>query len=725
MTAFNLLSEPIRKYIRDKKWESLRKIQEAAIQRIITTDNNYVLISRTASGKTEAAFLPVLSKVNFKETGVKVLYISPLIALINDQFTRVESLCEYLDVRVTKWHGEAAKGAKDRLLKNPEGIVLITPESLEAMFVNKPYNIKHLFSTLDYIVIDEIHSFLGSDRGTQLQSLLNRLQKVNTKKISIVGLSATVSDANQYIELKNFLGDPDQTKIIRDTTPKPINVAFKYFENGINELPVELLEDLYEQTKNSKVLIFPNFRGRVEEVSVKLRKESERKGGHKNYFSHHSSVDKEVREDIEKFAKEDTSHQKFCISCTSTLELGIDIGSVDEVVQIDSTNSIASLIQRVGRSGRREGKASNLSLYATEKWSLLQSLACWQLYKEQYIEPIAVIEKPYDILLHQLLSIIKGRSGITLDHLCREILTNNTFRYIRPEETEEIIHYLVETDLVEKLGSQLIIGVEGEKIVNNKDFYSVFSTETFLKVSNNGNKIGELPLSFQLKKDENVFLAARIWKIIDVDFKSKKVNVIPAKDGKKPLFFGSSGDTAYKIREKMLEILINEDKIEGMSQNGKNIIDILRKKFSICNIKNISNERPLLISNNHLRFYSFTSSGINRTIKFLMNMEDVKCQYSEQSSSFYLKSDTIEDLQNLRDSFKLNMRKIASKRDVDIALAVELENNPVLLDFSKWGKYLPKDYQIELLKEKYFDFEGCYTYLQNLNFIENQSEIYR
>ncbi len=249
MTAFNLLSEPIRKYIRDKKWESLRPIQEASVQRIISTDHNYILISRTASGKTEAAFLPILSKVNFKEPGVKVLYISPLIALINDQFLRVESLCEYLDVPVTKWHGEASKGAKERLLKNPEGIVLITPESLEAMFVNKPYHIHHLFSALEYIVIDEIHAFLGSDRGTHLRSLLSRLQKVNIKKFSIVGLSATVSDVNQYIELKEFLGDTSRTKVIRDTTPKPISAVFKYFPGSVEELPLALLKDLYTRNQ--------------------------------------------------------------------------------------------------------------------------------------------------------------------------------------------------------------------------------------------------------------------------------------------------------------------------------------------------------------------------------------------------------------------------------------------------------------------------------------------
>jgi ATP-dependent Lhr-like helicase len=717
MTAYNLLSEPIRKYIRDKKWESLRPIQEAAIQRIISTGNNYILISRTASGKTEAAFLPILSKVNFKEPGVKILYISPLIALINDQFLRVEDLCEYLDVPVTKWHGEASKGAKDKLIKAPEGIVLITPESLEAMFANKPYHIQHLFANLEYIVIDEIHSFLGSDRGTHLQSLLNRLQRVNSKRISIVGLSATVSDANQYIELKDFLGAPDQTKIIRDTTPKPINAVFKYFKSSTNELPGDLLEDLYEQTKNSKVLVFPNFRGRVEEIAVKLKKESERNNGHKNYFSHHSSVDKEVREAIERFAKEDRTNQKFCIACTSTLELGIDIGHVDEVVQIDSTNSIASLIQRVGRSGRREGRTSNLSLYATDKWSLLQSLACWMLYKEQYIEPIFMVEKPYAILVHQLLSIIKGTSGITVGNILKEIQLNHTFKNIKSEEVEEIIIYLIENDIIEKLGNELIIGIEGEKIVNTKDFYSVFTTETFLKVSHNGNKIGELPLSFQLKENENIFLAARTWKIIAVDFRSKKVEVIPAKDGKKPLFFGAGGDTAHKIREEMLKILMIEGKPESVNKNGEDAIHAFRKDFSVFNIKDPVNERPLLHSNDDLILYSFTSSRINRTIKFLLDIRDIKCQYFEFNSSFHIRiNGNVEDSQKMGQKiFKFRVEE----SEIDTALARELEKNPEILCFSKWGKYLPVPYQIKLLKEKYFDFEGCFDYLHNLKVIEN------
>ena len=711
MTAFDLLSEPIRKYIRDQRWESLRKIQEAAIPRIIGTENNYVIISKTASGKTEAAFLPILSKVNFKEKGVKVLYISPLIALINDQFVRVEKLCNYLDVKVTKWHGEASKGQKEKIIKNPEGIVLITPESLEAMFVNKPYNIQHLFSRLDYIVIDEIHSFLGSERGIHLKSLLSRLQQINLNRFKVVGLSATVSDVNEYVELKDFLGNSDNTKIIRDTTPKPISAFFKYFEGDVAELPLDLLKDLYISTRDSKVLIFPNARGRVEEVAVKLKMISERVGGHKNYFSHHSSVDKEVREYVEFFAK-NAILQNFCISCTSTLELGIDIGNVDEVVQIDATHSIASLIQRVGRSGRREGKSSNLYLYSTDRWSLLQSLACWLLYSENYIEPIEVVDKPYDVLLHQILSIVKGSSGLYLKELLRKISCNVTFSNIDESEVKDIIDHLQRIDFLEKLGNEYIIGVEGEKLVNNKDFYSLFHTAIFFKVSSQGVKIGELPLTPQVREDENIYLSAKIWKIKYIDFETKKIEVIPARDGKKPLFFGNAADTAHRIREKMLEILYSEEIYEFLDQPGQVVLRDFRKEFSVFKIEDLKSDRPLLNSNDNLFFYSFAGSKINKTICLLLEQIGIKYIHDDSSSLFEIVQSEEYDINKLRNIH-------FNDQQINEILSQLLKQNPSLINISKWGAYLPHKFQIELLKNKQYDFTACCKYLGVMNFIKN------
>lgn len=711
MIAFNLLSEPIRKYIRDKGWESLRPIQEAAIQRIMSTENNYVLISRTASGKTEAAFLPILSRTNFKEEGVMVLYISPLIALINDQFRRVEELCEYLDISVTKWHGEASKGQKEKILKNPNGIVLITPESLEAMFVNKPYNVKHLFESLEFVVIDEIHSFLGSDRGIQLQSILSRLQKINKTKFKTLALSATVSDSNQYVELKNFIGDVENTKIIRDITPKPINAVFRYFEGTGAELPLDLLKDLYVQTRNNKSLIFPNARGRVEEVAVKLRKISDKVGGHQNYFSHHSSVDKEVREYVEFFAKNNT-YQNFSIACTSTLELGIDIGSVDQVVQIDATHSIASLIQRVGRSGRRDDKASNLFLYATNRWTLLQSVACWLLYEEKYIEPVILNEKPYDILVHQILSTVKGTSGILKKNLISVLQENNAFKNISKTDIEEIIDFLVEKDLLEKLEFELILGIVGEKIVNNREFYSVFQTEDLFKVSHKGNKIGEMPLTIQVREDENIYLSARIWKIAHVDLKSKKIEVIPANDGKKPIFEGNGANIAERIRQKMLEILVSKKEYDFLDEPSQNIITEMQKEFSIFDINDLYSQRPLHSTNSNLTFFSFTSSKINKTLKIVFDAVGIENFYTELESAFEIKINKDEFAQKLKNlsSFDVN---------IDLVLANVLDATPNILDFSKYGKFLPVKFQLEILKNSYYDLLGCERFLRSLKIVNN------
>jgi len=707
--SFDLLSEPIRKFIRDKGWEQLRPIQTAAIAKILASDDNFILASRTASGKTEAAFLPILSKVNFNDSGVQVLYISPLIALINDQFYRIEELCKNLDVTVTKWHGEANKTLKERLIKQPNGIVLITPESLEAMFVNKPFNVKQLFSNLKYVVIDEIHSFIGTDRGIQLKSILSRLQKINYKSFSIVGLSATIGD---YDEAKKFTGDELKTKVLLDRTAKEINALFRYFKNKNEELPLELLKDLYIETKDNKVLIFPNSRGRAEEVAVKLRKISDRVKGHPNYFSHHSSVDREVREYVEYFAK-NNNRQNFCISCTSTLELGIDIGTVDEVVQIDATHSIASLIQRVGRSGRKEGESSNLYLYATNEWSLLQSIACWLLYKEGFIEPPQKNEKPYDILVHQALSITKGHSGIRLTELINQLKENAAFKQVELSEIDEILKHLIEIDFLEKLQHEVIIGVEGEKVVNSRDFYSVFKTEENFKVVNAGNTIGEIPFSPQIIEDENIFLSAKIWKIRFVDHKAKKIEVIPTKDGKKPMFFGGGAIIHQRIREKIFEVLYSKTDYDFLDQPSCDETEILRKDFSVFNINDLQTERPLLIAEKHLQLFTFTGTRINRTIQLLFNIAGIKNTLDDSSSSFEIevpKQELISKWSFL--PFPLS--------DIDIHISTLLQSNPALLDFSKWGTYLPDKYKIKLLKDRYFDIEQTGQLLTKMKLIENE-----
>lgn len=707
--SYELLSEPIRKYIRDKRWESLRPIQAAAISKIISTENNYILASRTASGKTEAAFLPILSKTDFNKVGVQVLYISPLIALINDQFYRIEDLCKDLEISVTKWHGEAKKALKTNLLKNPNGIVLITPESIEAMFVNAPYNVSALFGNLKYAVIDEIHSFLGVDRGLQLMSLLSRIQQINKSKITVIGLSATIGEEN-YIEAKRITGDIENTKVLLDRTKKETEAKFKYLNNSTVELSMDLLKDLYKETCNHKVLIFPNSRGRTEEIAVKLRKISDKVNGHKFYYSHHSSVDKEIRESIEHFAKSNERFN-FCISCTSTLELGIDIGTVDKIVQIDSTHSVSSLVQRIGRSGRRVGEKSIVNIYATDKWNLLQSLACWNLYKAEFLEPLRTAKKPYDILLHQMLSIIKQLSGCKRTDLIKRLKKNSTFEPILENDISNLIDEAIKLDYLEVIEHELILGIEGEKIVNSREFYSVFKTEPNFKVIFSGKTIGDIPLSPQVKIDENLLLAAKIWKIVDIDFEGSKILVIPAKDGKKPMFFGGGGNIHPRIREEMFRILKCNETYSELDENSNLALCEIRYDFKNFRINDFALDKPLIIKENKLLIYTFTGTKINKSLSFLLNQTGRVVTLDDHSSSFEIDIGKSE-FESLIKDVNLKYSKI------DDYLATELKENKTLIGFSKWGTYLPIEYQLQIVKERYFDFENAIELINNMNLIE-------
>lgn len=703
--AYNLLSKPIRRYIYDQEWESLRPIQVAAINKILTTQNHYIIASHTASGKTEAAFLPILSKVNPKNKGVSVLYISPLIALINDQFQRIEELCSYLDVPVTKWHGEASLTKKKKLIKDPQGVVLITPESIESMLGNRLYEAKHLFSNLKYIIIDEIHSFIGSDRGLHLQSILARLKQINKQPFRVIGLSATLGN---YQAAKNFTGLPANTFVLRDKSSKTANVVFKYYKCDGSELSIDLLVDLYKEVRANKALIFPNSRGRVEEIAVKLKKIANKVKGHKNYFSHHSSIDKDVREAVEFFAKRNRK-EPFAISCTSTLELGIDIGSVDKIIQVDATNSVSSLIQRLGRSGRKEGEVSQLVLYTTNKWDLLQSVAVWNLYKTGYIDSSQNRILPFDILAYQILSIVKGSSGITLQKLIDSLKENYPFEKIQHKDRLEIIKELVNKELLEFIEGELIIGLRGEPIVNNKDFYSVFQGSLDFKVIYSGSKIGEIPMSLQLKEDENIFLAAKIWKIKTIDINAKKINVIPARDGKKPLFDGLAGDVEEEIRHEMFKILYKNISFPFLDDKSKEQLCELRTDFSYFTPQNFALQRLLLPKKQGIEVYTFTSSRINRTLALILKMFKIDFTLGSINSCFYIKSAP-------SDFLNLNFENL-TENSIDSFITSEVEKSSTIVNTVKWCKLLSTEYQVKVLKEVYYDIPRTLSFIKNTEFI--------
>ena len=726
--AFAMLSEPIRRYVRDRGWDHLRDIQGAAIRHVMGTQDNYILISSTASGKTEAAFLPVLSLVDFTRPGVQVLYISPLIALINDQFARVEQLCQHLDVPVTKWHGEANRTDKKRIIADPRGVVLITPESIEAMYVNAPQNVRALFGGLRFIIIDEIHSFLGTDRGLHLMSLLSRLAQGNALALAdaakagpaaaeglracrVLGLSATLSEQS-YPEVKRMAGRPEHTRILRDPKRKPIQAEFRYFQSGGADLPPALLDALYADLCNEMALVFPNSRGRAEEVAVGLRERSRRGEGHQNYWSHHSSVDKEERRQVEEFAKAST-HQPFVIACTSTLELGIDIGSVDVVAQVDATHSIASLIQRVGRSGRRGGQASRLLLYSTSPFSLLQSLACWLLYLDGYVEPLRMAPQPYDVLLHQALSTVRQYSQITRPRLAALLLANAAFEAVPAAEADALIAHMLHTGLLEEIGGAVIIGVEGEFIVNSREFYSMFTTDVMLRVRWEGSTIGQLESNAALRVGGNFYLAARIWTVEHIDYRARVIEVHPAPAGRKPNFLGEGGSVSHRIRTRMLEVLVRGDSYEVLDEACELELYKLRVEYSPYAIADAAVQRPLQVQGGTVVAHLFAGSLIYKSIGFLLGAlgEDHNTDPDQIEMTFNMAVDAFPALvQRLIDA--------CGQAPALVEAALADPETAMKLDTTKWGQHLPLAQRAAVVVQRLYDFEAARHFLMETEWVQ-------
>ena len=696
MNGYDLLRKEIRQYIYDEDWDSLRGIQEASIKHVHDTENNLILAAPTASGKTEAAFLPAINSIKDWASGLKIVYISPLIALINDQFRRIYELCGYMDIPVTSWHGEASRAKKNKLLKKPRGILLITPESIEAMLSLRPGEAKGLFRGTEWIIVDEIHSFLENNRGIQLRSLIERIELYMEKEPRFIGMSATLN-REDYKKVKNFFISDRVTDVLLDSSQNPLEATKSYYKSNMKRESREALEEIYDYSQRESMLIFPNSRGEVERLAVGLSKLGRQRGSDTRYFAHHSSVSKDMRLNAEEFAKSSRG-KLFTICCTSTLELGMDIGSVDSIVQYNAPHSVASLAQRLGRSGRTTRK-NILHFIATDEWSLLQGLAALSFYEEGLVDRFDYIIKPYDVLAHQIISILLENTGMPVKNLKNINKNFRCWQDIEDDEYFELLEYLIKRNYIEILENEAITGIETEKLLRGSDFFTHFETENNFSVYNSQKKIGEIPLSPGVQTGVNIFLAAQIWKITDIELKSKKIYVNRAVDGNPPIFLGSGANITNEIRNRMKVILENENYWIYYNENIKEVLSKLSKE-------NLRYEKFQWVEkNDKFGIRTFQGTKINRTLQLLLNMLDDRVNYKLDDRETFISGPNI----------RKDINRVIERKFTEDEIFLYLRDNPGIvesyLSSNKYRMLLPDNLKIKYVINNKLDLEGVKSYL--------------
>jgi ATP-dependent Lhr-like helicase len=578
--GFEKLAKKVQRWIWDKGWKELRDIQEEAIAPLLAAENDVIIASSTASGKTEAAYLPICSYlVNNPGSGIRVLYISPLKALIDDQYRRLEELCEYCDIPVHRWHGDVGSGKKKKLVDKPTGLLLITPESLEAIFINHGTKIAHLFNNLSYIIIDELHAFLDNERGKQLQSLLCRLELAVKRKVPRIGLSATIGDMSIAAEYLRSNVDKEVKIIESKRGERELKIqirGYKKVEPDLNNLEPgceeRIVEHMFNILRGSDNLIFANTRGTVEDYSDRLRRKSGKENLPNEFFPHHGSLSKDIRQEVENRLKDKSLPTN--VVCTTTLEMGIDIGSVKSIAQIGCPFSVASMRQRLGRSGRKEGDPSILRVYIQESEvterslpqdmlheKLFQSTAMVELLFRKWVEPPDGQILHLSTLIQQLLSLIAQYGGIRAENAWKILCQKGPFRAVGQKEFIQLLRDLGGHDILTQMHEgTLVLGIQGERIVNHYTFYAAFVTydEYRLISMPEGKTLGNIPINYPVFKGLYIIFAGRRWIVTDVNDEQKVILLQPSPGGIPPSFSSLSALVHDEIRKEMFNLYLSD-----------------------------------------------------------------------------------------------------------------------------------------------------------------------
>jgi len=636
------------------KWETLRDLQAKAIDAWLERKNDIILMANTASGKTEAAFLPILSTLAPDQGAgsIRAMYVGPLKALINDQFRRLEDLCKRAEIPVHRWHGDVAAGDKKALLEAPSGVLLITPESLESLLVRHGRDAQRLFARLEAVVIDELHVFLDSERGRQLSSLLARVDEarggLRTRRVA---LSATIGDlriAQEWITD----GDPAQSVIIQSNASRDVELMLKTFisepatasmkvEAG-SDMPSEMApvadnegdgllsiaEHIMNHFSGSTNLVFFNRKMEIEICADFLRRLCERSHKPNEFLVHHGSLSKDLR----LYAERELQSGRPCTAlCSSTLELGIDVGYVDTVGQVGPPHSVSALKQRLGRSGRVSGRPSRLWMYVSVERQcpsaplpdrlylpLLQGIALVELMLDKWVEPPTVHGSDLSTLIQQILATIAQKGGAPATRLYEAINRSYAFSKIGQEAFAQVLRDIGAADLIEQVADgDLILGIAGERLTSHYDFYAAFESPESYEVQHAGRAVGSIEaVEGSYEPGQYLLLAGKRWRILEVDEK-RKVIVVERAHGKGAVrWSGGGGHVHRRIREKMLELLTSESIPRWLEPNSIEVLCSAReaaKAFALANTR-------MGVEGDLLHLFTWTGSRGQTVLKLALSL---------------------------------------------------------------------------------------------------------
>ena len=612
---FGRFSPHIQDFIYKHEWESLRAVQVAAAHSLFDTENNLLITSSTASGKTEAAFFPIISMLeDDPPKSVGVLYIAPLKSLINDQFIRIDELLDESGIPVFHWHGDVASSHKNKLLNDPKGVLQITPESLESMLMNRSNDIVRLFWDLRFVIIDEIHVLMGSDRGNQIICQLQRLCRLIRRDVRRVGLSATVGDlesakkwlcggserqcdapviaegrtrwrlALEHFYIQNAKRDQTRTK---DGVKDPFAV------DGEEEKPEQPAvidagyEYIYDCVTDKKSLVFSNSREETEYITATLRQIAENRGEPDIFLIHHGNLSASLREEAEAKLKND-EYEKLVTCATVTLELGIDIGRLERIMQIESPHSVSSFLQRLGRSGRRSDPPEMFMVFREEDplpdtplpqlipWELIRAIAIIQLYiEERFIEPPSFKTLPFSLLFHQTLSVLSAAGELSAKALAERVLSFAPFASVPKELYKELLISMLNEDYLELTDEKtLIVGLEGEKLTKSFKFYAVFKDTENYSVRCESDEIGTITTPPPV--GERFALAGRVWEVVELDVQRKLIYVKPVKGKMEISWPGDYGEIHTKIQQRMRKVLSEDTVYPYLKPNAAKRLEVAR-----------------------------------------------------------------------------------------------------------------------------------------------------